>query len=153
MNDMSDFIKNKKISLNFKILEEYTAGIELLGFEVKSIKAKKGSLEGTHITVRGGEAYLIGSFIPPYQTNNTPKSYDPHRNRKLLLTKKELHDLKAFESHKGLTIVPMSMYNKSNLIKVRIAVAQGKKKFDKREDIKKKDMSRDIERQLKTKIQ
>jgi len=149
---MSDFIRNKKIELNFKILEEYTAGVELFGFEVKSVKNKHGSLDGAHITVRGNEAYLIGAFIPPYQVNNTPKGYDPHRNRRLLLQKKEIEELAGYESKKGLTLAPISMYNSNNLIKLKLALVQGKKKYDKREDIKKRDTGRDVERSLKMRI-
>ena len=149
---MPDYVRNKKIYLNFNVLEEYTAGVELVGFEVKSVKGNRGSLEGSHITIRGGEAYLIGGFIPPYQANNTPKGYDPHRNRRLLLKKNEIKELERFESQRGLTVVPISMYNKGNLIKLKFAVAQGKKKFDKREDIKRKDTGRDVERDLKIKM-
>jgi len=149
---MADFIRNKKITLNFKILEEYTAGVELFGFEVKSVKGKLGSLEGAHITIRGNEAYLIGSFIPPYQVNNTPKGYDPHRNRRLLLQKKEIKELAGYESKKGLTLAPISMYNSNNLIKLKLALVQGKKKYDKREDIKKRDTGRDVGRDLKVRM-
>ena len=149
---MSDLIRNKKITLNFKILEEYTAGVELLGLEVKSLRNKQGSLEGSHITVRGNEAYLIGAFIPPYQPNNTEKGYDPERNRRLLLNKKEIRELGKLESQKGLTVAPISMYNSKNLIKLKLALVQGKKKYDKREDIKRKDTRRDVERDLKTRM-
>ncbi len=76
-------ITNKKAGFNYEILEKYSAGIELFGFEVKSLKNSQGSLEGTYVTVRGGEAYIIGMFIPPYQVKNTPKDYDPYRNRRL----------------------------------------------------------------------
>ena len=123
--------------------------MELLGLEVKSLRSGQGSLEGSHITIRGGEAYLIGAHIPPYQINNTPKDYDSRRNRRLLLTKKEIAELLGKESKKGLTIVPLSVYNSKNLIKLEIAVVRGKKKFDKRETIKKREGEREIRRTLK----
>ncbi|MFA7216436.1 MAG: SsrA-binding protein SmpB [Candidatus Paceibacterota bacterium] len=142
-------VSNKKIYLNYEVLENYTAGIELFGFEVKSLKRSQGSLEGSHITIRGNEAFLVGMFIPPYQENNTPKDYDSHRNRKLLLKKDEIIELEKIEKAKGLTITPISVYNKGKYIKVDIAIARGKKKFDKRETLKKKDTLRDIEREHK----
>lgn len=142
-------ITNRKASFNYEILDKYVAGIELFGFEVKSLKKSHGSLEGAHITIRGNEAYVVGMFIPPYQTNNTPKEYDPYRNRKLLLKKKEIIDLSKIEGTKGLTIVPISVYNKGSKVKLDIASVKGKKKFDKRESLKKQTSLRDAERDLK----
>ncbi|MEK7180516.1 MAG: SsrA-binding protein SmpB [Patescibacteria group bacterium] len=142
-------IQNKKAHFNYEILETMRAGIELFGFEVKAIRKHLGTLEGTHITVRGGEAYLIGANIPPYQVKNTPESYNPTRNRRLLLTKKEIEELGKAESKKGLTVVAISMYNLGRKIKVDIAIVRGKKKYDKRQDIKKRDVERDLRRSLK----
>jgi SsrA-binding protein len=142
-------LSNKKINLNYEILEKYTAGIELFGFEVKSLQKKQGSLEGSFVTVRGKEAFIIGMFIPPYQEKNTPEDYDPYRNRKLLLTKQEIEELGKIEKTKGLTIAPILVYNKNRYIKIEIGVAKGKKKFDKRETLKKKATLRDIEREFK----
>lgn len=142
-------IQNKKIHFNYEILEKYEAGIELLGFEVKSLKSSQGSLEGAYIKIRGGEAFVTGMNIPPYQVNNTPKEYDPTRSRKLLLTKKEIEELGKVEQKAGLTIVPLSVYNKGRKIKLELAVAKGKKNFDKRETIKKRDTEREIRRELK----
>lgn len=143
-------VTNKKANFNYEILETYVAGIELFGFEVKSLKASQGSLEGAHVTVRGGEAFVIGMFIPPYQVANTPKDYDPYRNRKLLLQKKEIAELASVEQKSGLTIVPLSVYNKGPKVKLDIATAKGKKKIDKREVLKKQASKRDIERDLKS---
>ena len=145
-------IQNKKVRLNYEITETFEAGMELLGLEVKSLRRKSGSLEGSHIIVRGNEAFLTGATIPPYQPSNTPESYDPIRNRKLLLTKKEISRLSGLEKQKGLTIVPISVYNKGSKIKIEIGVGRGKKKYDKREDIKKKDTERDLKRSLKRNI-
>ena len=144
-----DLVQNKKARLNYETLEEFEAGIELLGHEVKSLRARQGKLEGAHVVVRGGEAYLVGATIPPYQPKNTPQDYEPGRTRKLLLTKKEIAALAAAESHKGLTIVPLSVYSKGGKLKVRVAVARGRKKYDKREVLKKRDTERELRRTLK----
>lgn len=142
-------IEHKKARLDYEILEQYEAGIELLGHEVKSLRQKHGKLEGSHVIVRGGEAYIVGMSIPAYQPANTDKNYDPARTRKLLLTKKEIATLGEFESQKGLTIVPLSVYNKGRVLKVAVAVARGRKKYDKRAVLKKRDTERDIRRTLK----
>ncbi|MEK7459963.1 MAG: SsrA-binding protein SmpB [Patescibacteria group bacterium] len=142
-------IQNKKVHFNYEILERYESGIELLGIEVKAVRAKHGSLEGAHIIVRGGEAFLIGATINPYQPGNTQKGYEAMRNRKLLLTKTEISELAAHESKKGLTIVPVAMYNKRRKIKVEIAVVKGKKLHDKRETMKKRESERDVLRDIK----
>ena len=86
---MVDLVRNKKVTFNFEILETFEAGLELLGSEVKSLRNKKGSLEGSHVVVRGNEAFLVGATIPPYQPANTLKGYNSERTRKLLLHKKE----------------------------------------------------------------
>jgi SsrA-binding protein len=147
--DVANLIEHKRAGYDYEFLEQYEAGIQLFGTEVKSLRAHHGKLEGAHITVRGGEAFLINSEIPPYQAGNTEKSYEPNRNRKLLLTKKELTELATAEEKAGLTIVPLSMYNKGRVIKLRLAIARGKKKGDKRESIKKREALRDIAREVK----
>jgi SsrA-binding protein len=139
-------VENKKARFNYDILEEYEAGLELLGHEVKSLRAGQAKLEGSHIIVRGGEAYVVGMVISPYQPGNTPTEYDPNRSRKLLLTKKEIDILAKAEGQKGLTIVPLSVYNKGKVLKLRIAVARGRKKFDKRAVLKKRDTEREMQR-------
>lgn len=144
-----DLIKNKKASLNYSVLESYTAGIELIGSEVKALRAKLGSLEGARVVVRGGEAFIVGMTIPPYQAANTAESYDPERPRRLLLQKGEIAELAAAESRKGLTIVPFAVYNAGSLIKARVNVVRGKGKEDKREDLKKQTAKRDADRLLK----
>jgi len=143
-------IENKKVRLNFELLEEYEAGMELFGHEVKALRNKLGSLEGAHIVVRGNEAYLVGATIPPYQPSNTPKEYDAERPRRLLLNRKEIAELAGFESKKGLTIVPISVYSKGRNLKLSLAVARGKKQHDKRQTLKEKETKRDIERTLKS---
>lgn len=142
-------IQNKKAHFNYEILERYEAGIELLGAEVKAVRDGRGSLEGSHVTVRGGEAYLVGATVQPYQAGNVPKGYDAVRNRRLLLTKDEIAEIGAEESKKGLTIVPISVYSKKHKLKVEIAIVRGKKTHDKRETIKKREAERDVMREIK----
>ncbi|HVV15120.1 MAG TPA: SsrA-binding protein SmpB [Candidatus Paceibacterota bacterium] len=150
-----NLIEHKKARLDYEFLEEYEAGLELLGFEVKSLRAHHGKLEGAHIVVRSSgraqnvEAYIVGMSIPPYQAGNTPKDYEADRTRRLLLTKKELAGIAGIEGQKGLTIVPVSVYNKGKVLKLRIAVARGRKQYDKRAVLKKRDTDRDIRRTLK----
>ncbi len=146
---MPAYVKNNKAFFNYEITEKLVAGIELFGFEVKALRSGQGSLEGSYVTVRGAEAFLIGVNIPPFQQKNTPKEYDPLRNRKLLITKKEIEKLGEIEKKKGLTIVPISVYNAGRKIKVELGIARGKKQFDKRETIKKRDSDREIRRTLK----
>lgn len=146
---MEILINNKKAYFNYEILEKYVAGIELFGFEVKSIKAGQGSLEGAYVTIRGGEAYLVGANIPAFQAKNTPESYDPIRNRRVLLTKKEISALALIEVKKGQAIVALAMYNAGGKIKIEIGTARGKKQFDKRETIKKRDTEREMRREMK----
>ena len=146
---MASYAENRKVRFNYEFLEKYETGIELLGTEVKSVRDGQMSLEGAFVIIRGGEAFLINANIPPYQIKNAPKDYDPLRNRKLLLTKKEIAELAGSEKNKSLTIVPISVYNKGRKIKVEIALVKGKKKFDKRETLKKRDTEREIRREYK----
>ena len=119
----------------------------MLGFEVKSLRERLGALAGAYAVIRGGEAFVTGMYIPPFQPNNTPKEYDPYRTRKLLLTKRDLLILLGIERQKGLTIVPISIYNKGRKLKVSLAVVKGRKKHDKREVLKKRQSERDIRRE------
>lgn len=146
-----DLVQHKKARLEYEILEEFEAGLELFGYEVKSLRNHQAKLEGSHVVVRGGEAYIVGMVISPYQPMNTPKEYDPNRTRKLLLTKKEIIELGKHEGQKGLTIVPISVYNKGGILKLRIAIARGRKKYDKRAVLKEREAKRTIGRTLKGK--
>jgi SsrA-binding protein len=147
---MATYISNKKAHFNFEILETVEAGLVLSGAEVKAIRAGKGKLDGGHVVVRGGEAFLVGISISPYQEKNTPKSYDPERPRKLLLSKKELAHLGQESEQAGLTLVPLKLYNNGRNIKLEVALARGKKKTDKRETLKERDTKREIDRILKS---
>jgi len=146
---MANYAENRKARFDYEILEKYETGIELLGTEVKSVRGGHMSLEGSFAIIRGGEAFLVNANIPPFQPKNAPKDYDPLRNRKLLLTKKELAKLAGSEKNKSLTIVPLTVYNKGRKIKVSVALSKGKKKFDKRETIKKRETDREIRREHK----
>jgi SsrA-binding protein len=143
-------LEYKKALLKYAPLETFQAGLELVGHEVKALRAKQGSLDGSRVVVRGGEAWLLGMTIPPYQVKNTPKEYDPERSRRLLLKKQEIAQLGDAEGKKGLTVVPLEVYNNKGLLKVRVAIVRGKGKADRREDIKKRDASREQERLLKS---
>ena len=143
-------ITYKKALLRYAPIETFAAGIELLGQEVKALRSKHGSLEGSHVVVRGGEAFIVGMTIPPFQAANTAKGYDAERPRRLLLSKPELRQLADAESQKGLTVVPLELYTSGRNVKARIAIVRGKGKTDRREDLKRRDALRESERVLKT---
>jgi SsrA-binding protein len=142
-------VEYKKAFLKYAPLESFAAGLELTGQEVKSLRGKLGSLDGSRVVVRGGEAFIVGMTIPAYQQANAPKSYDNERARRLLLTKKEIAYLAEAESKKGLTIIPLEVYTSGRFVKARIAIVRGKGKEDRREDLKKRDALRETERILK----
>lgn len=146
---MAIFADNRKAHFNYEILDTFEAGIELFGFEVKSIKAGLGNLTGAFCIVRGGEAYITNLKITPFQPKNAPAGYDPERTRKLLLNKKEIKELAEKDSVKGLTLVPLSLYSKGRRIKVEVAIVKGKKQHDKRETIKKRDLDREQSREYR----
>ncbi|HEV3244842.1 MAG TPA: SsrA-binding protein SmpB [Candidatus Paceibacterota bacterium] len=143
-------LENKRVGFDYTILEEIEAGLELYGYEVKSLRAGHGSLKGAHVVARGGEAYLVGATVPAWQVGNAPKSYDPERTRRLLLSRKEITHVASAEGEQGLTIVPLKVYNKGRHLKLLIAIARGKKKEDKRQSIRAREEKRRIERTLKS---
>jgi SsrA-binding protein len=142
-------VEYKKAFLKYAPLESFAAGLELFGTEVKALRNKLGSLDGSRVVVRDGEAYIIGMTIPAYQIANTAKSYDPERSRRLLLAKREIAELAAAEAKKGLTIIPIEVYTSGRFVKARIAIVRGKGKSDRREDLKKRDALRETGRILK----
>ncbi|MBU1202912.1 SsrA-binding protein SmpB [Patescibacteria group bacterium] len=148
---MSVLAKNKEAYFSFKIVEEFEAGLVLTGQEVKSVKSGHLSLKGSFVSIKNGQAYLKKAHIPAYSKAlaSSLKNYNPDRDRQLLLNKKEIGYLSNKTNEKGLTIIPVSVYTTRRLIKVKIALVKGKKKFDKREDIKKRDIKRNILRKLK----
>ena len=142
--------KNKKASFNYEILEKYTGGLSLFGFEVKAVKQNVGgSISEAYVKIKGDEVFLVGAHIPPYQPKNTPIEYDPYRERKILLSRKEIEELKKKVKESNLTIVPISLYNKGRKLKLQIAIARGKKKQDKRETLKKRTTEREVRREHK----
>lgn len=146
---MSVLLENRKAVFNYEILEKYEAGLELIGIEVKSLKQKQGNISGGRVIIRGEEAYIVGMDIPPYQPNNTPKDYERERTRKILLHKEEISRLAGKAEERGLTIIPVKIYTVRGRIKAEVAIVRGKKKFEKREKIKKRDVEREIGRSLR----
>lgn len=142
------FAENRKARFDYEILETFEAGLVLSGAEVKSIKNGRMNLTGSYLNFHNGELYLIGAFIAPYQPKNQPADYDPYRSRKLLLRKKELVSLIGKIKPKGLTLIPLKAYNKGRRIKLEFAVARGKKQYDKREIIAKREAARKIARSV-----
>ena len=142
-------ITNKKLGYDYEILKTITAGISLLGTEVKSIKSGKGSLVGARVVARGGEAFLVGANIPPYQEKNVSPRYDPKRTRKLLLSKKEILFLQQKEEE-NIALLPKSIYNAKRKLKLEIILGKKKKLHDKREKIKKREAERDMRRSAKS---
>jgi len=143
-------ITNRRALHDFEILGTYEAGIHLLGAEVKSIKGGRMSLEGSFVKIVGSEIYLINAQIFPYPYAR-PEGYDPKRSRKLLLHKKEIISLKTKLAGERLTLVPLECYNSHGLIKLKIGLARGKKEYEKREKLRRRDIEREVERELKLK--
>lgn len=141
-------IKNKQANFNYHLIDKVEAGIKLSGNEVKSLKKGQGSLKEAFVIIKGGELFLIKAYIPPFQNQLTTHK-DHYRPRKLLLKKTEVNKLSQEKQLSGLTLIPLKFYNKNGLIKLEIALAKGKKKADKREAIKTRDIERDLGRKLK----
>ena len=146
---MNKVVKNRKAGFNYEINDRIEAGAELFGFEVKALRSGLGSLEGAYVILKNGEVFLKNAFIPPYQEKNTPVSYDPRRLRKLLLKKSEIWDIEEQKKGQSLTLIPISWYSKNRRMKLSVGLGRSKKKFDKRETIKKRDQERDLGRKLK----
>ena len=146
---------NKKARFDYELLDKYEAGLVLTGQEVKSIKTGHVDLKGSYVTLKvnqktgQAEAYLLNSFVPRYKLAGPLPEYDSRRSRKLLLNKRELKSLIGKTQVKGLTLVPIKVYTKHNLIKLEFAIGRGKKKVDKRETIKKRDVERSIRIRMK----
>lgn len=139
---------NKKAYFDYFIKDKYEAGIELFGTEVKSLRMGKCSIKESFIRIERGEVYVYGMHISPYEKGNIFNK-DPLRIRKLLLHKHEINKLSAEIAQKGYTLVPLSVYLKGSLVKVEVGLAKGKKLYDKRETIAKKDQRREAEKEFK----
>ncbi|CDF58641.1 SsrA-binding protein SmpB [Thermobrachium celere] len=151
---MKDQIKtlaeNRKARHDYFIEETYEAGIELVGTEVKSVKLGKANLKDSYAEVKNGELYVYNLHISPYEKGNIFNK-DPLRPRRLLMHKSEIRRLAGLVSQKGYTLIPLSLYQKRGLVKMQLALAKGKKLYDKREDIAKRDAMREIEKHFKEK--
>lgn len=137
-------IANRRALYDYEIREKLEAGINLLGAEVKAVKLGHADLSGSHVRITGSEAYLINARIFPYQYAR-PENYDERRTRKLLLHKKEIMALKSKMDGQNLTLVPLLMYTTGGLIKLELALAKGKKQYEKKQAKKKKDLDRELE--------
>ncbi len=146
---MPVYAVNKRAKFDYEILETYEAGIELRGFEVKAIRSGRMNLAGSYAVVKDNQLWLLNADIPPYQPKNTPADYNSKRSRRLLLRKEEIKELIGRTHEKGLTLLPLKVYNKGRFIKIEIGLGRHKKKADKREAIKKRDTEREIRRTLK----
>ncbi len=142
---------NKKAYHDYFIEDKYEAGIELFGTEVKSIRMGKCSIKESFIRIEKGQVYIYGMHISPYEKGNIFNK-DPLRVRRLLMHKTEIRRLESKLAEKGLTLVPLQVYFKGSLVKVEVGLARGKKLYDKRQDIAKKDARREVERDYKRKL-
>ncbi len=145
---MKIFSENKKALFNYEILEKFEAGMVLFGQEVKSIKTGHINLSGSYVALKGEEPFLVGVKVPPYQPNNAGADYNDERQRKLLLNKKEINYLLGKTKVKGFSLIPLKIYENRGKIKLEFGLARGKKKFDKKEKIKKRDVEREVNREL-----
>lgn len=141
---------NKKAFFDYFIEDKYEAGIELAGTEVKSLRMGKCSIKESFVRIQKGEVYIYGMHISPYEKGNIFNK-DPLRPRKLLLHRYEIRKIEGQIAQKGYTLVPLNVYLKGNLMKIEIGLAKGKKQYDKRQDIAKKDQRREAEKQFKVK--
>ena len=141
---MEAIAENRRARFDYVIGETYEAGIELLGHEVKSAKGGRFQIAGARVLLRGGEAWLVNSHIPPYQPKNTPADYEEDRSRRLLLTKDELKRLTGALQEKGQVLIPLRAYLKRGFIKLELGLGKQKKKSDKRETLKKRANEREM---------
>ena len=139
---------NKRAYYDYFVLEKLTAGIELIGCEVKSLRMNNASFLNAYVEITDGQAFVTGLHIKPYDHGNIWNT-DPDRKRRLLLHKSEIKKLQALVSEKGITVVPLLLYFDKSHVKLDIGVCKGKKLYDKRNDLRQKDVKRDIERSIK----
>jgi SsrA-binding protein len=144
-NNIKIICKNRKARFNFEIEDTMEAGISLQGSEVKSLRNGKANLSDAYAKVRGGEVFLVDAHISPYEQANR-ENHNPLRDRKLLLHKRQIRKLTGKVTERGYSLIPLKLYFKNGKVKVDLALAKGKKSFDKREAIKKKDQRREMER-------
>lgn len=145
---MVPLISNRQARFEFELLDTYDAGLVLLGGEVKMLRGKHGSLAGSHVRVVNGRPVLLNAQIPPYPYARM-EDYDPKRSRELLMKKNEILQIQQAQETKGLTLIPVMIGKSGRHLKLRLAIARGKKLHDRREDIKKRDLSRQMAADLK----
>jgi SsrA-binding protein len=141
---MDAIAENRRARFDYDIEETYDAGIELLGGEVKSAKGGRFQIAGARTVIRGGEAWLVNSHIPPYQPKNTPEGYEEDRSRRLLLTREEIKRVTGALQEKGRLLIPLRAYVKRGFIKLELGLGRSRKKSDKREVIKKRSHEREM---------
>ena len=149
---MKVLARNKDAHFNYSIEHELEAGIVLSGHEVKSAKHGDVSLKGAHVTIHGNEAFLVNAHISAYKYAGEIPGYEPTRSRKLLLKRQETAGLIGKFKEQGMAVVPLELYEKRGLVKVKLGIGRGKKKYDKRESIKKKESDRKISRAIRAKL-
>ena len=141
---------NRKAKRDYEVIEAMEAGVVLTGGEVKSLRAGQGNLLGSRIMIKNGEVWISGLSIPRYKFASGEDEYEPDRLKKLLIKQKERQHLETKAKGGGLTMIPLTVYNKRGLIKVEIGLVRGKKKYEKREVLKKRKQKRDLARRYKT---
>jgi SsrA-binding protein len=147
----SELVKNRRAFHDYEIEESFEAGIALVGSEVKSLKNHGGTLQDAYVAIKNEELWLIGCGIAPYSFGNQNYNHEEKRERKLLMHRSEITKLRKLTKEKGMTIIPISIYTKQGKIKVQIAVAKGKKSYDKRAALKAKEDKRSMDRALREK--
>jgi SsrA-binding protein len=148
VNLMKIYSENKKALFDYEILEKFEAGLVLFGQEVKSIKTGHINLSGSYVSLASGEPFLLGVKVPPYQPNNAGADYNEERQKKVLLNKKEIDYLIGKTKTKGFSLIPLKVYDNNGRIKLEFGLARGKKKYDKKEKIKSRDIQRETDREL-----
>ena len=145
---MGTLTVNKRAAFDYEILEKFKAGVELTGHEVKSAKMGRINVSGAHAIIRGNEVFLVGAEVSSFQPKNAPAGYEAGRTKRLLLRKREIKYLFG-KTQSGLTLIPLGVFTERGLIKIELGLARGKKKHDKREAIKKREVKKEIRRFVK----
>ena len=149
---MPTYAKNRKAHFSYSIEETFEAGLVLTGHEVKSIRGGQVSLDGAYVSIRNGEGFLKNAYVGKYKQASNLDGYDENRERKLLLKKQEINRLIGQTKEKSATLIPLEIYSSKKFIKVKVGLAKGKKQFDKRESIRKKEEKRKIERTIRQRV-
>lgn len=150
---MKVIVDNRRARFNYMTFDVYEAGLQLLGTEVKSLRQGRANLQDAYGTLKGGEAFLLGAHIAPYDKGSSFQNHDPYRTRKLLLHRREIAEIGGRIRERGMTLVPLKLYfDDRGRVKVQVAVAKGKKSYDKRRQMAERDAKRAIDRALRAKV-